>query len=90
MLNLNASCMVGRYVQLVRNNSLYTSRYICIVLLPSGVPRHISTEQVKAELQNIPNVKHAHNIHVWSLTMNKVAIAAHLAVGERVLTYICQ
>ncbi len=66
------------------NNILCTlfSSYMYIVLSPSGVPRHISTEQVKAELQNIPNVKHAHNIHVWSLTMNKVALAAHLAVGE--------
>ena len=37
-------------------------------------------EDVKADLQEIPGVKHAHSLHIWSLTTTRTALSAHLAV----------
>lgn len=49
-------------------------------VLMEGTPRHIDHEEVRNELDEIPGVKCAHSLHIWSLTLNKIALAAHLAV----------
>ena len=46
----------------------------------TGTPTHVDYEDVKADLQKIPGVKHAHSLHIWSLTTTRTALAAHLAV----------
>ena len=48
----------------------------------AGAPRHIDYESVKQDLRKVPGVKHVHSVHIWSLTMSKTAIAAHLALGK--------
>ena len=48
----------------------------------SGAPRHIDTEAVEKDLRGVSNVRHAHSIHIWSLTTSKAALAAHLAISE--------
>ena len=50
--------------------------------LLSGAPRHINVSSVKKDLRDVPGVKHVHSVHIWSLTMSKTAIAAHLALGK--------
>jgi zinc transporter 2 len=37
---------------------------------------------VKDDLQKIKGVKAAHSLHMWSLTMDKAALAVHLAIGS--------
>ena len=39
-------------------------------------------ESVKQDLRSVHGVKHVHSVHIWSLTMSKTAIAAHLALGK--------
>ena len=51
-------------------------------LSSTGAPRHVDYNSVKEDLKSIPGVKHVHSVHIWSLTMSKTAIAAHLALGE--------
>lgn len=46
-----------------------------------GAPRNIDTEAVEKDLRDLEDVEHVHNIHIWSLTVNKAAIAAHLAIS---------
>jgi zinc transporter 2 len=46
----------------------------------TGVPRNIDITQVENELQNLPDVIHTHSIHIWSLTVNKPVLQAHLAI----------
>jgi zinc transporter 2 len=53
-----------------------------MLVLMEGAPRNIDTEEVEDYLKKLPNVRHAHSIHIWSLTMSKTALAAHLAVGN--------
>lgn len=50
-------------------------------LPPSGTPKHIDYESVKADLESLEGVKHAHSLQIWSLTLNKTALAVHLALG---------
>jgi zinc transporter 2 len=47
----------------------------------TGVPRNIDITQVENELQNLPDVIHTHSIHIWSLTVNKPVLQAHLAIS---------
>ena len=56
----------------------------------TGTPKHINYEDVKADLEEIPGVKQAHSLHIWSLTTTRTALAAHLAIeletnGQQVL-----
>lgn len=36
---------------------------------------------IKDDLLDLPNVVQVHNIHIWSLTTSRVALAAHIAIG---------
>ncbi len=47
----------------------------------TGTPKHIDYEGVREALQELEGVKHAHSLHIWSLTLNKTALSAHLALG---------
>lgn len=48
----------------------------------SGAPPNVSYIEVKCALNEIRGVKEIHNLRIWSLTVNKVALAVHLAIGE--------
>ena len=51
-------------------------------LLHPAAPKNINYETVKEDLGKIDGVKQAHSLHIWSLTLNKIALAAHLVLGE--------
>ena len=53
-----------------------------------GAPRNIDTEAVERALESIPNVMQAHSVHIWSLTVNKAALAAHLAISEYIHVHV--
>lgn len=36
---------------------------------------------IKDDLLDLPDVVQVHNIHIWSLTTGRVALAAHIAIG---------
>jgi zinc transporter 2 len=49
-------------------------------VIMEGTPRGLNYQQVLQDLQNIKGVKLAHSLHMWSLTIDKPALAAHLAM----------
>ncbi|KAI8801064.1 cation efflux family-domain-containing protein, partial [Cladochytrium replicatum] len=51
-----------------------------ITVLMEGTPTDIDPEQVAADLLKIPGVTDVHDLHIWTLTVGKVALAAHLDV----------
>ncbi|XP_028516618.1 zinc transporter 2 isoform X2 [Exaiptasia diaphana] len=53
-----------------------------IHVLMEGTPKNINYNAVKSGLENIDGVITAHSLHIWSLTINKAALAVHLAVGQ--------
>ena len=56
------------------------------LLLYAGTPKHVDYEKVKRDLISVPGVRNAHSLHIWSLTLNKTALAAHLVLGKLVCT----
>jgi cobalt-zinc-cadmium efflux system protein len=51
------------------------------VLLES-TPAHISLGAVRAQLEAIPGVESVHDLHVWTVTSNHIAMSAHAIVRE--------
>ena len=50
--------------------------------LHPAAPKNIEYEAVKEDFGKIDGVKQAHSLHIWSLTLDKIALAAHLVLGE--------
>ncbi|XP_014785479.1 proton-coupled zinc antiporter SLC30A2 isoform X1 [Octopus bimaculoides] len=53
-----------------------------INVLMEGVPRSLKFSQVKELLNNVSGVKAIHNLRMWCLTTNKIALSVHLAVDQ--------
>ena len=47
-------------------------------LLHPAAPKNVEYEAVKEDLGKIDGVKQAHSLHIWSLTLDKIALTAHL------------
>ena len=46
-----------------------------------GTPKHIDYKELKENLVKVEGIKAAHSLHVWSLTLNRTALSAHLVLG---------
>ncbi|XP_055339557.1 proton-coupled zinc antiporter SLC30A2-like isoform X2 [Paramacrobiotus metropolitanus] len=53
-------------------------------VLMEGIPRGFDFDRVRDSLQEIPGVIRIHNLRIWALTMDKVAVSAHLAIEPTV------
>lgn len=47
-----------------------------------GTPTYLDYTEIKNLFLKIDGVKRVHNLRVWGLSINKVALSAHLAIGE--------
>jgi Co/Zn/Cd efflux system component len=46
-----------------------------------GLPKNIDFLEVQKVLNEIQGVLKVHNLRIWSLSLDKTALAAHLAIG---------
>ena len=51
----------------------------------TGTPKHIDYEELRESLMKVEGVKRAHSLYVWSLTLNRTALSAHLVLGNGIL-----
>ncbi|KAF8767041.1 proton-coupled zinc antiporter SLC30A2-like [Argiope bruennichi] len=51
-----------------------------MLVLMEGVPKHISLTEVHNVLFSIPEISHIHDLRMWSLTLEKVALSAHVVI----------
>jgi len=51
-------------------------------VLMEGIPKGIDFQEVQRTLFNIEGVIRVHNLRIWSLSMDKIALATHLAIGK--------
>lgn len=49
-------------------------------LLFDGVPEQIDLAAVRQYLQDLPGVKDVHDLHVWAMSTNEVALTAHILI----------
>ncbi|WP_301103071.1 cation diffusion facilitator family transporter [Propionivibrio sp.] len=66
---------------LVLGSSLRLLREVLHALL-EGVPAHLSLEQVGQALATVPGVNSVHDLHIWTLSSNRIALSAHLVVDD--------
>lgn len=66
---------------LVLGSSLRLLREVVRALL-EGVPAHLSTERIGQALASVPGVSSVHDLHIWTLSSDRVALSAHLVVGS--------
>lgn len=57
-----------------------------LLVLMEGVPKFLDYTEVMQTFMSIPGVVRVHNLRIWALSINKIALAAHLAVEPNVNT----
>nr|XP_053652642.1 proton-coupled zinc antiporter SLC30A2-like [Cherax quadricarinatus] len=51
-------------------------------VLMEGTPRNVDYMDLLNDLEGLPGVRSVHNLHVWSLTLDKNALSVHLVIGK--------
>lgn len=49
----------------------------------AGTPKSVSFKAIHKSLKDIKEVKDIHDLRIWSLSMDKVALSVHIAVGKK-------
>lgn len=52
-------------------------------VLMEGIPNGINFIEVRERLQKMPGVIRVHNLRIWSLNMDKIAISTHLVIDNK-------
>ncbi|XP_017067115.2 zinc transporter 2 isoform X1 [Drosophila eugracilis] len=53
-----------------------------LLVLMEGTPNYMHYAEVLQIFQGIEGVERVHNLRIWALSINKVALSAHLAIAE--------
>lgn len=51
----------------------------CLRTLMEGVPKNINHEEFEKGLASLPEVVDVHDLHIWSLSVGKIAMSAHIS-----------
>lgn len=51
-------------------------------VLMEQVPGHLSFEAIGRELARLPNVTEVHDLHVWHMSVGRVALSAHVTITD--------
>ena len=64
---------------------LWTTRLVfweCVVLILESVPSHLSVSKIKERLRSIHGVRAVHDVHIWSLSNDKLSFMCHLEIDR--------
>lgn len=50
--------------------------------LMEGVPLHLSLEEIGKAMAGVQGVTSVHDLHIWSLTAERIALSAHVVTGR--------
>jgi cobalt-zinc-cadmium efflux system protein len=50
--------------------------------LMEGVPLHLSLEEIGKAMAGVEGVTSVHDLHIWSLTAERIALSAHVVTGR--------
>lgn len=53
-----------------------------LMVLMEGKPSGVDFEQVSETFMGIDGVQRIHNLRIWALSLDKVALSAHLAIRK--------
>ena len=55
-------------------------------ILLEGTPKRLKLPEVRASMQAVAGVANVHDLHVWNLGSNSVALASHVTIDEMTMT----
>lgn len=55
-------------------------------ILLESVPAHLDVGTIAGEIGNVPGVREAYHIHVWTLTSGVYAMSAHVIIDDRTVS----
>jgi zinc transporter 2 len=58
----------------------------CIKVLMEASPKNVKVDDIVTDLMDLKGVDDVHDIHVWSLSMGKVALSAHITSDNPLAT----
>ena len=70
------------FVSLLILNSSYHVLRNSVHLLLDGVPEGIPYAEVGASIERLPKVYAVHDLHIWDMTPNEIALSAHILLGD--------
>ncbi|XP_053382351.1 proton-coupled zinc antiporter SLC30A2-like [Mercenaria mercenaria] len=59
-----------------------------LVVLMEGTPRHLDFKTIYQSLKGLPKVEDIHDLRIWSLSMDKIALSVHIAVSTTTDTMV--
>lgn len=59
-------------------------------VLMEGIPKGIDFNDVMNILMRIEGVKRVHNLRIWALSLDKIALSAHIAISMLLIVVGCQ
>lgn len=79
---LTADPIVSVFVTLLIVRAAWRLVRESVDVLLESTPAHISLSAVRAQLEAIPGIESVHDLHVWTVTSNHIAMSAHAIVRE--------
>eukprot|EP01012_Entosiphon_sulcatum_P001966 TRINITY_DN10379_c0_g1_i1.p1 TRINITY_DN10379_c0_g1~~TRINITY_DN10379_c0_g1_i1.p1 ORF type:complete len:492 (+),score=77.79 TRINITY_DN10379_c0_g1_i1:47-1477(+) len=55
-----------------------------VMVLMESTPRNVNATEVEESLARVAGVREVHDLHIWSITPGKVALAVHLSLDEEI------
>ena len=52
-----------------------------------GIPRDYDFSVVQDTFLAVEGIQSVHNLRIWGLTTDKVALSAHLAIGKKIILW---
>ena len=53
-----------------------------VEILMESAPRRLNPERLEASLRTVPSVREVHDLHVWSVTQERLALSVHLIATD--------
>lgn len=78
LLDVILSTLIGLMI-------IYSSYLVikeAVIIFLEAVPENIKFDEVHNSIASIPHVKDVHDLHIWSLSSNEIALSCHVAVEE--------
>jgi cobalt-zinc-cadmium efflux system protein len=63
-------------------NSAWALLKETVGVLMESAPGHLDVDDVRQTIQRAPDVKGVHDLHVWTLTSDKVCMSAHVVIAS--------
>jgi hypothetical protein len=64
-------------------NTNSTNMTLKTTIRNAGIPENVNASELHADLRALPGVLEVHDLHVWSISVNKPALSCHLLVQDR-------